>query len=220
MGLKSYGIQGFSLCPSCSFRTAYIFHGSLGTWLLTQSVPWENVVCINKMHHSFSTDMYNTKYVHICLITPIVMQLLDFYSSYSYLLTFAEEPSIQGTLLKQELSSVLSQPMNSPVSSLLQRKSCGTIHLSVFESWSEATWRPHSLPTCSSGNWNAFLVCSQLQLFFKVNFKNGVCFLKSSKRHSHSMKQRLKSYLFLHFLFVLFKCNAIYKMNSLDYSGF
>lgn len=79
-------MQGFSLCPSCSFRTAYILHGSLGTWLLTQSVPWENVVCINKMHHSFSADMYNTKYVHICLITPIVMQLLDFYSSYSYLL--------------------------------------------------------------------------------------------------------------------------------------
>lgn len=138
----------------------------------------------------------------------------------SSFVTFAEKPSIQGTLLKQELSCVLPQPMNSPVSSLLQRKSCGTIHLSVFESWWEATWRPHSLPTCSSGNWNAFLVCSQLQLFFKVNFKNGVCFLKSSKRHSHSMKQGLKSYLFLHFSFVLFKCNVIYKTNSIDYSGF
>lgn len=167
-------------------------------FLLAQSLPWENVVYVNKIQHSFSADTYNIKYVYICLNTPVVVQLLDFSYSCSFYVLFCDicrRAQYPGHfVVKASVFLCIYSPWTRLPGSLWW-KSCGTIHLytvSEFESWSEGSWGQHSLPTCSSGKWFAFLICRKLQLFFKVNFKNYIYFLKSSKRHSHSMRQGLK----------------------------
>lgn len=125
------------------------------------------------------------------------MQLFNFCCPYSFYLLFCDvyrrSQYLRHFVVKASPFLCTYNPWTKPSGSLW-RKSCGTIRLctvSVFQSWSEASWGQHDLPICSSENWIIFFICRKIPLFLTINFKITL-FLKSSKRHSHSMRQGLK----------------------------
>lgn len=152
-------------------------------------------VCINNIQHSYSADRNNIKYVHICLDTHVGMHLLDFYySNFLYLLFYdicrrAQYSShfvLEATafLCTCKLSCLVHSSGNPVARFICVQCQC----LNPGQKQVEDSKSSHFLQWELDQMFNL----QTTSVIFQVNLKNYICFLQSSKRRSHIMRQWLK----------------------------